>query len=129
VARPGGILAVWTYHLAVIEPGIDRLLAEYYFNVLAGYWPARIRYVEEGYRTLPFPFEELPAPEFELHAEWDLPQLRGFLESWSAVRRYTAELGQYTLGVIWEELSEAWGAAECKRPIRWPLNLRVGKVK
>lgn len=129
VARAGGILAVWTYHLAVIEPRIDQVLAEYYSEVLAGYWPERIRYVDECYRTLPFPFEELRAPNFEMQAHWDLYQLLGFLDSWSATRRYEAERGQNPLQVIWQTLAEAWGEAEQVRDIRWPLYLRVGKVK
>ena len=56
VAAPNGVLAVWTYHLPLIEPGIDRVLAHYYQDVLAGYWPGQMRYLDQCYQTLPFPF-------------------------------------------------------------------------
>jgi len=124
---PGGVLAVWTYHLPAIAPEIDRVLARYEVDVLAGYWPERLRYLVEHYRTLPFPFEELEAPEFTLEADWDLPQLLGFLDSWSATRRYEEAQGRHPLAQVWPELAQAWGAPERKRAIRWPLYMRVGR--
>jgi SAM-dependent methyltransferase len=128
VAAPGGILAVWTYHLPVIEPRIDWALKRYYSEVLAGYWPRQIDYLEHGYRNLPFPFEELAPPPFEMRADWDLGQLLGFLESWSATQRYQKERGQHPVRLIWPELAEAWGEETRRRSIRWPLHLRVGRV-
>jgi SAM-dependent methyltransferase len=127
VLKPGGVVAVWTYHLPVIDAGVDRTLDRYYRQVLAGYWPERIRYLEERYRTLPFPFPELAPPAFEMEAEWDLGQLLGFLHSWSATREYAREQGTNPLKIIWPELSAAWGDAGHKRAIRWPLHLRVGR--
>jgi methyltransferase family protein len=123
-----GILAVWTYHLPVIDPGIDRVLSHYYTDVLSGYWPEQIRYIEQGYRTLPFPFESLGTPEFDMRAEWDLDQVVGFLESWSATQRYQRERGRHPVKVVWRELADRWGEANRRRSIRWPLSLRVGRV-
>ena len=59
VLKPDGILAAWTYSLPEISPEIDPLIRQYYYEVLDGYWPERIHYLEEGYKTLPFPFEEI----------------------------------------------------------------------
>jgi SAM-dependent methyltransferase len=129
VVRPGGVLAVWTYHLPVIDPTIDQILEHYYASVLAGYWPERIHYLHDRYQTLPFPFEEIEPPYFEMQADWDLGQLAGFLESWSATRRYQKERGQNPLGIIWQSLSGAWGKHDQRRTIRWPLYLRVGRVR
>lgn len=128
VLAPEGILAVWTYHLPVIEPAIDQILERYYRDVLAGYWPARIEYIEQRYRTLPFPFNELTPPDFDMQAEWDLDHLAGFLASWSATQRYQAEHGQHPLRLVWQELAQAWEAPHQQRRIRWPLYLRVGRV-
>jgi SAM-dependent methyltransferase len=129
VGRSGGILAVWTYHLPLIDPTIDALLKHYYADVLAGYWPERINYLEERYRTLPFPFEELKPPEFEMRADWELDQLAGFLDSWSATQRYQKERGQHPLGVIWQELTEAWGEPGGRRIMRWRIYLRAGRIR
>jgi SAM-dependent methyltransferase len=128
VAADNGVLAVWTYHLPVIEPGIDRILAHYYRVVLAGYWPEQMRYLDERYATLPFPFDPLLPPEFSMRANWDLAHLSGFLESWSATRKYLQANGRHPLSVIWAELVDAWGDPSQRRTIRWPLYLKVGRV-
>lgn len=128
VGKPGAILAVWTYHLPVIETAVDQCLERYYRQTLAGYWPERIRYLEERYRTLPFPFAELDPPPFTIEAEWDLNDIIGFLASWSGTRRYLAQEGRHPIGEILDELRESWGEETQKRPIRWPLSLRVGRL-
>ena len=128
VAAANGVLAVWTYHLPVIEPGIDRVLEHYYRGVLAGYWPEQMGYVDARYQTLPFPFDPLQPPKFAMRSDWDLDHLSGFLVSWSATRKYQQANGRHPLSVIWAELVEAWGEPSQRRRIRWPLHLRVGRV-
>ena len=128
VLMPEGVLAVWTYHLPIISPDIDRAVARYYGEVLSGYWPEQLRYLDERYATLPFPFTELEAPRFEMTAQWDLGQLVGFLDSWSAARRYEQAQGNHPLRQVWQELADGWGEPAQKRPIRWPLYVRVGHV-
>jgi hypothetical protein len=121
-----GVLAVWTYHLPLIAPAVDAALDRYYRQTLAPWWPARIRYVEERYRTLPFPFEELSPPAFAMAARWNLDQLAGFLNSWSATQRYRQEHGRHPLELVWAELAEGWGEPDEARDVVWPLYLRVG---
>lgn len=128
VGSPDGIIAVWTYHLPVITPSIDQILKHYYADVLAGYWPERFHFLEDHYRTLPFPFEEIKPPEFEMQASWELDQLTGFLDTWSGTRRYQEARGQHPLNVIWQQLSESWGEPGQRRTICWPLYLRVGRI-
>ena len=128
VAKPGALLAVWTYHFPIIFPAVDQVVARYYYDVLEGYWPERIRYLEQRYRTLPFPFKELQAPEFFIEMDWDLHDLLGFLGSWSATRRYLEKNGAGSLDESWREFEAAWGEADEKRLIRWPLHVRVGRI-
>lgn len=128
VSRQDGILAVWMYHLPVIDPSIDPIVEYYYQDVLAGYWPERFHYLAERYQTLPFPFEELKPPEFTMRADWELGRLIGFLDSWSATRRYKKERGENPIANIWEDLFKKWGEYGQQRTIRWPLYLRVGRV-
>lgn len=125
--KPGGVLAVWTYSLTDISPEIDSLVERYYGEVLKGYWPERIRYLEEKYETLPFPFEEIDPPAFAMQADWDLSQFAGFLDSWSATQRYKEQKGQHPLEQIWDELSAAWGTGNPTRLVRWPLYFRIGR--
>ena len=128
VLRPGGVIAVWTYHLPHVDDRVDPVVARYHGPLLDPYWPERVRYVNQRYRTLPFPFEELPAPVFEMTASWTLDQLAGFLASWSGAPRYQAAEGHHPLAVVWEDLSAAWGADVLAREVRWQLYLRVGRV-
>lgn len=127
-AKPDGVLAVWMYHLPVISPDIDPIVESFYTNILAGFWPDRFYYLEARYRTLPFPFEEIETPAFEMRASWKLDQLSGFLDTWSAVRRFRSERGQHPLQILWPELSKAWGQPDQTRLIRWPVYLRAGKI-
>lgn len=116
------------YYLPVIAPAIDQAVREFFTDVLAGFWPERFHYLEARYRTLPFPFDEIETPNFEMQASWNLDQLAGFLDTWSAVRRFQGERGVHPLQVVWPELSKAWGQPDQPRIVRWPIDLRVGKI-
>ncbi len=129
VLKPGGVIAVWTYHLPHIQPEIDELVARYNGPILAEYWPERIHFLAERYQTLPFPFEELPTPKFTASTEWSLDHLAGFLASWSAGRRYAEVHGRHPMELIWDALAEHWGPRDRVRRIVWPLYLRLGRVK
>ncbi|MGB7873516.1 MAG: class I SAM-dependent methyltransferase [Anaerolineales bacterium] len=128
VSKPGGILAVWTYYFPVIEPEIDSWLKRFYWETLNGYWPERIHYLEERYKTLPFPFEEIEPPKFEMKATWELGNLIGFLGSWSAVKKLIDTQGDTTFEEPIKELERLWGDNPDKREIRWPLHFRIGKL-
>ena len=127
VLKPDGVLAAWTYSFPEISSDIDPLINQYYYEVLNGYWPERIHYLEEEYKTLPFPFEEIASPVFVMKAKWNVNQFAGFLDSWSATQRYKAQKGRHPLEVIWPQLLEAWGDENEPRPVRWPLHFRIGR--
>lgn len=127
VLKPSGILAAWTYSLPDISPEIDPVIQAYYSEILSGFWPERIHYLAEGYKTIPFPFEEIIPPPFVMKINWNLIQFSGFLDSWSATQRYKAQKGQHPLEIIWPKLSAAWGDEDEPRLIRWFLHFRIGK--
>lgn len=127
VLKPKGVLAVWTYSLPEISHQVDKLLLRYYSEILSGFWSERVRYVEAGYRSLPFPFEEITPPEFVMEAEWDLSRLMGFLDSWSATQKYRELNGKHPLEKIRDELSDDWQNEGEIRLIRWKLYFRIGR--
>ena len=127
--KQNGILAVWTYYFPIIEPEIDRWLEYFYWETLSGFWPERIHYLEERYETLPFPFEEIKPPEFEMKATWELDNMAGFLASWSAVRKLVEAQGESAFDEPIKEFERIWKKGTGKREIRWPLHFRIGKVK
>ena len=128
VARPGAVIAAWSYGLARIDPAVDAVVDRLYRDVVGPYWPPERRLVESGYRDLLFPFEPIAAPAFAQHEQWSLPRLLTYLESWSAVQRCRDATSQDPLDAVRESLTDAWGNAQTSRPIEWPLALRLGRV-
>ncbi len=127
VLKPNGGIAAWTYNAVEISPELDALIWHYYRDIVGEYWPERIRFIEERYETIPFPFEEIIPPKFVMQIEWNLIQLAGFLDSWSATQRYKAQRGHHPVELIWDKLLDAWGDEKATRPIRWPLHFRIGR--
>lgn len=125
VLVPGGILAVWGYYAAVVDPAIDPILARYGGELLAPFWPPQVELLHHGFRDLPFPFEEITAPPFAIVAEWTLDDVLGYLSSWSPNQRFIDANGRHPIDEIRAELADAWGTGA--RPIRWPLALRLGR--
>ncbi|HOU52309.1 MAG TPA: class I SAM-dependent methyltransferase [Myxococcota bacterium] len=128
VGRPGAVLAAWCYTRAQIRPDIDALVEDFYDRVVGPYWPMDRRVVEGGYARLPFPFDEITPPSFEMTARWDLGHLAGYLATWSATRRATRALGRNPLEDLEPRLRALWGDPREERTVRWPLGLRVGRL-
>jgi SAM-dependent methyltransferase len=101
----------------------------FYSETVGRYWPPERRYVEEGYRTLPFPWREQPAPQFSLETSWDLDQVMGYLATWSSVQRYKDAHGQRDpLPELRAHLAPLWPADHGARLVAWPIHLRVGRT-
>lgn len=128
VGRPGAVLAAWCYTRALIRPDIDALVEDFYGRVVGPYWPMDRKVVEGGYAALPFPFDEIAPPAFEMTARWDLPHLLGYLDTWSATRRATRAMGRNPLQDLEPRLRAIWEDPREVRPVRWPLGLRVGRL-
>lgn len=129
VAKPGGVLAVWSYGTVSIgDDAINDKLMRFLRETLGAYWQAGRRHVDSGYCELPFPFEEIAPPPFGLVVDWTLQQLLGYARSWSAVARYVAERGQDPVNALAEEVAPLWGDAYAMHKVRWPLTVRIGRV-
>ena len=128
VLKPDGLLAVWCYGLSRINPAVDRVVHHYYMNVVGSCWPPERRYIDEKYQTVPFPMAELPAPEFHMEKEWDLNDFIGYLRTWSATREFQRKNEEDPLRMIHRALAKAWGEAEARLAVRWPIYLRLGRV-
>jgi SAM-dependent methyltransferase len=126
--RPGGVIAVWAYGINHVEgKEIDQLVQEYYSETVGPYWPPERHIVEAEYRTIPFPFAELPSRRFDIEVEWTLEQLLGYYSSWSATNRYIKANGTNPIEPLAVALKPLWGGVERKRRVRWPVALRAGR--
>jgi SAM-dependent methyltransferase len=129
VLVPNGVVAVWSYGLHQLgDHAIDDAIHRFYRDVVGPYWPPERALIERGYRTIPFPFAEIGPPPFEMLARWTLPQLLGYLRTWSAVARYRADKGTDPVIALGDELASIWGAPGSARDVRWPLAMRVGRA-
>lgn len=128
VLKPGGVIAAWCYNLLRCEPGIDQPLDEFYFNTIGPFWPPERKLLEDNYRTIPFPFTEISAPDFFMTAEWSLDDFIGYLYTWSATQRYLAQKKTDPLPDLQQRLRPVWGEPQQKKIMQWPLYLRVGRA-
>ena len=125
--KPGGIFAAWTYTLLQGEPELNALVEDFYRNTIGPWWPPERRWVDLGYREMPFPFEEIPAPAFEIRLEWTLEDLLAYLRTWSATQRYIKERGDDPCVELGTRLRTVWPDPQAVKPIVWPIALRCGR--
>jgi SAM-dependent methyltransferase len=127
VLVPGGIVAAWTYTVFRTGGELDAVVDRFYHGTIGPYWPPERELVQQRYRTIPFPWQEIGPPPFTLQTDWTLDQVIGYFASWSSVQRYKdAHDGADPLPSVREALSAVWPIASTVR-LNWPLYLRVGR--
>ncbi|HVU96146.1 MAG TPA: class I SAM-dependent methyltransferase [Puia sp.] len=124
--RPGGVLAIIGYNLPRLSSVIDPVLDHFYRDVVGPYWDRERRYVDEEYRTVPFPYADIVAPAFAIEVEWNFEHLIGYLGTWSAVKHYRKANGEDPVAGVSAELRKFWGDEGVKKG-RFPILLRVAK--
>ena len=128
VLAPNGVIAVWAYGVIAVEgDAVNRLAYEFYSETVGPYWPLERELVEEGYRTIPFPFTEIAPPAFHMETSWTLEQLLGYFSTWSATNRCIKATAQNPLEPLAAELKHVWGEVNLPRRIVWPLSVRIGR--
>lgn len=128
VVVPGGAIVMWCYELTLFEPRIDAAIQRFYKGPVGPYWPPERGVIETGYRTLPFPFEEVAAPPFAIESEMTLAELLGYFRTWSATRGFIAANGYDPVDAFAEELAPLWGESDAPRLARRPLHVRAGRL-
>ena len=127
VLKPGALLAAWTYTLLRGEPAINAVIERFYVDVLGPWWPPERRWVEAGYVGMPFPFEKLTTPEFEIRRQWTLNDLTNYIGTWSAVERCRENTGSDPTLELFDRLRPHWGSSpDTLREIIWPIAMVAG---
>lgn len=129
VLQPGGLLAVWCYSLCTIAPPIDELVEFFYRVTIGAFWPPERRHVDDGYRSIALPIDELDVPPFDLVADMTLPTFLGYVETWSAVQRCLAVRGRDSLEAFARSVGERWGLPQTMRRVTFPLHVRAGELR
>ncbi len=124
VARPNALLAIWGYGLLSIDFEIDKHIKDFYVNIVGPYWDKERRLIDEQYQTITFPFQEIKTPPFEFSFQWTLPELQGYLTTWSAVQKFIKANNFNPVDGLIEKIRSQW-SSETKQ-IRFPLFTRIG---
>lgn len=128
VLSPAGVIAAWAYGINQVEgEPVNEIVQDFYDNVVGPFWPPERRLVEDGYRSIPFPFDEIAPPPICMQADWNLQQLLGYFSTWSATNRYIKSTCQNPLPPLAVALEKVWGPAATPRSVTWPLVMRVGR--
>lgn len=128
ISKRGAVLALIGYGLVEISPEVDELIKKLYKDILGFYWDAERRFIDDHYKSLPFPYEEIVVPSIQIHCEWNLERLIGYLNTWSALNHYKKEEGSNPLEAIVPELKQAWGEEDKIRLVRFPVITKVATI-
>lgn len=127
-SKPNGVIAIVGYSLIKINTPCDIIIYDFYKNVLGKYWDPERRYVDEEYKTIPFPFREIQVPNFNISLELSLDELTGYFNSWSAVQHYIKQNNQNPVNEIRKSLNKFWKKNERKKVVL-PIISRIGRIE
>jgi ubiquinone/menaquinone biosynthesis C-methylase UbiE len=127
VAKPNAPIAIWGYSLFSVHPEMDRLIADFYTNIIGSYWDKERKLIDQKYRTIPFPFREIASPKFEMAFEWTLAELEGYLNTWSAVQKFVKANNFNPVSTLIKAIYPLWN--QSRFVIRFPLFVRLGIIE
>lgn len=125
VGKRRALLALVTYGVLHVEGDAEDVIQNFYSKTLAPYWPPERRTVEEGYRSLPFPFPELAAPDLTIERRWNRNQFLTYVDSWSAVKQLEKVGGRRIVDDFARSLAGIWPDGQTLI-VRWPMTVRAG---
>jgi SAM-dependent methyltransferase len=127
VSKPGGVVALWGYGLLSIHPEIDLLIHHFYTQTVGLFWDKERRHIDEHYKNLYFPFQEIQSPAFIISVTWTLPELEGYLTTWSAVQKYIAMHNLNPVDNLISQIKIHW--KDERQTINFPLFMKIGRVE
>lgn len=128
VGRSGAVVAAWTYHVAHAEPPFDAILGPFCTDVVRPYFASGADLVDDRYRSLSLPGEELEAPAFTVSVRWTAEQILAFVRTWSGVDAFRRAHGRDPVEDLAPEVERACGGPDREREVRWPLYLRASRL-
>ena len=127
VSKPSAVFAAWSYSLLFISPEIDKLIHSFYTNVIGPYWDTERKYVDEEYKTIPFPFKEITSPKFDMEYDWTIEEMEGYINTWSALQKFIATNNYNPVPDVIKQIIPYWKNERMK--ISFPLHIRIGRVE
>jgi hypothetical protein len=123
VLRPGGLLAAIGYGWFYVDPRVDEIVGRGLLKPLEPHWSPGNWLLVDGYRTIPFPGEDVRLTPAAIHLSWTREQLEAYVRSWSAVQR----LGKDAVASSFVELASIWPNDQ-PRHVFMPVVTRVARL-
>ena len=127
ILKPEGYFAVLGYGLFSTNASSDRIIRHFYHTIIGPYWDKERVYLDENYKTIPFPFNEVEVENFHNNFTWTFEQLIGYLTTWSATQHYITKNNRNPIDLIYNDLKKSWEMNDKK--VHFPLLLRIGTMK
>ncbi len=127
VVRPRGIIAVWCRQFSVHQEDAQFAMGIFH-DLVRPHWPRQTTFARDGYRELPFPFEEIPSPPVETTASWSADSLLGYLGTWSSARRFSQSEGRDPAQALVGHLAACGRRLPERVTVSWAVQSRVGRV-
>ncbi len=83
--------------------------------------------MDEEYRNIPFPFEKINVPAFNIEYEWTIEELEGYLNTWSALQKFTAQHNYNPVDDLIRRIKPYWEKE--RMTIVFPVHLLLGRVE
>ncbi|MEX0609608.1 MAG: class I SAM-dependent methyltransferase [Balneolaceae bacterium] len=126
VLKEDGILALLSYGLFKTNSEMDEPIQEFYHELVGPFWDEEREYIDEEYKTIPFPFSEIELGDYKIVKHWTFEEMIGYIESWSAVQHYKSAKKENPITWIENRLKPLWPASQKVQTIS-DVILRVGK--
>lgn len=124
VLKKDAVIAIFGYGLFRSDPVTNEFIEHFYNDIIGPYWATERRYLQDSYKTIPFPFEEIETPPFTMKHTWSFERLLGYLNTWSAVKAFEKEKGENPVELIKNDLFNSFGELGS---VEFPILLRVGR--
>lgn len=125
VLKPRGLIAVWLYDILSINKDIDKHFLHFYHVTTAPYWDAERAYIDEHYKSVPFPFADVERKEFSMDVEWGIKHFEGYLNTWSGVQKFIAANGFNPVNALIEDIKPLWPVNKTLT-VKFPVYLQLG---
>jgi len=129
VTKQGGVIAIWGYGLLRIDPSINKLIDDWYADVIGPYWDPERKHIDNEYRSIKFDFQEININKRRsINVEWKLTELQGYFNSWSSVQHYKNQNdGKNPVDELMGLINEVWKQGD-QKDVMFPIFLRLGRI-
>jgi len=128
VATPGCFFAAWGYTIHHVNDEVNKVVYDYYKNIVGPYWPKERADVDNHYQNIRIPLRLVETPTFIMKSKVNMDELLGYLHTWSSTQAYMKDKGQNPLDLIEGDLLKAWGNPEEEKKVVWPVFMKAGYV-